>query len=61
MAMTTSIAALFSPTTRYLNLYVRKHPAGDRLGDGLKKSISGAGCICFSAASGCWTSFLPLP
>ncbi len=35
--MTTFIAALFSPTTRYRDLNVRKHLAGDRLGDGFEE------------------------
>jgi hypothetical protein len=35
--MTTSFAALFSPTTRYRDLYDRKHLAGDRLGDGFEE------------------------
>jgi hypothetical protein len=37
--MTTSIAALFSPTIRYRDLYVRKHLAGDRLGDGFEEVV----------------------
>jgi hypothetical protein len=36
-AMSTSIAALFSPTTCYRDLYVRKYLAGGRLGDGFEE------------------------
>jgi hypothetical protein len=35
--VTTSFAALFSPTTRYRDLYDRKHLARDRLGDGFEE------------------------
>jgi hypothetical protein len=37
--MATSITALFSPTIRHRDPYVRKHLAGDRLGDGFEEAV----------------------